>query len=141
MKVLTDLIEVPGNSSRSFPSERAAQSQVRGRVQFGWDPDDPYLQNVQFDSRIIRYDSSYCTSVFSLSGGGGIPTLSFALSEAASRRSGSGNRRWLWSRSVRKGDSRTGSRSNWIRSSSSSRNKFLFARYRDAKSLLRLTSS
>lgn len=50
---------------------------MRGRVQFGWDPDNPYLQNIQFDSRIIRYDPSYCTSVFSLSGGGDIPTLSY----------------------------------------------------------------
>lgn len=76
MKTISKSISVPGNSSRSFPSEQAAQNQPRGRIQFGWDPTDPYLRNVQFDSRLINYDSSYCTSVFDLSGGG-IPTLEY----------------------------------------------------------------
>jgi hypothetical protein len=76
VKVVTDSISVPGNASRSFATEQASQGQPRGRIQFGWDPVDPYLQNVQFNSKIINYDSSYCTSVFNLSGGG-IPTLSY----------------------------------------------------------------
>jgi hypothetical protein len=75
VKVLTDSISVPGNASRSFLTEQAALNQLRGRIQFGWDPLDPYLQNVQFDSRTINYDSSYCTSVFSPAGG--IPTLGY----------------------------------------------------------------
>lgn len=76
VKVVTDSISVPGNASRSFATEQASKGQPRGRIQFGWDPVDPYLQNIQFNSKIINYDSSYCTSVFNLSCDW-IPTLSY----------------------------------------------------------------
>lgn len=76
MKLLGDCISVPGNASRSFRSEHDAQSQPRGIVQFGWERNNPYLRNVHFDSRIVSYDSSYCTSVYGF-GGEDIPTLEY----------------------------------------------------------------
>ena len=52
-------------------------TQPRGRLQFGWAPEDLYLQNTKYQAGLIQFDRVYCTAVFGINGSNLIPTLGY----------------------------------------------------------------
>lgn len=75
--VVEEVLSVPGNSSRTFTTYTDAVSQPRGKIHLGWDVADPYLRNLFFDSGLIKFDDSYCTSVCGVTGSNLLPTLEY----------------------------------------------------------------
>ena len=76
-QVIEETLSVPGNSSRTFATYTDAVSQPRGQIRLGWDATDPYLRNLLFDSSLIKFDDSYCTSVCGVTGSDLLPTLDY----------------------------------------------------------------
>jgi len=75
--VVEEILSVPGNASRTFATYTDAVSQPRGEIHLGWDTADPYLRNLRFDSSLIKFDDSYCTSVCDVTGSNLLPTLEY----------------------------------------------------------------
>lgn len=70
-------LSVPGNSSRSFQTFSEAVIQPRGKIQFGWTSNNPYLHNIGYDTSLIQFDRAYCTAVCGIDGSNSIPTLDY----------------------------------------------------------------
>lgn len=68
---------VPANASRFFRSRDLAIEQPEGAISLAWDDADPYIFNAAFDSRLIRYDDAYCTSVVDIDRIVQVPTIGY----------------------------------------------------------------
>lgn len=79
--VSVEQLDVPGNASRSFSSAYLAMSQPRGFIKFGWEGENPYLRNLDYNPKIINFDQSYCTSRYSLSGSVTVQTLEYFVEQ------------------------------------------------------------
>lgn len=76
MTPLTQL-NVPENSSSSIQTYSEAVTQPRGRLQFGWAPEERYLRNTKYEECLIQFDRAYCTAVCCIDGSNSILTLDY----------------------------------------------------------------
>lgn len=77
LEIIGPSFQTPANGSRSFLTREEALKQPLGDVQFSWDTSDPYLFNINFDEKLILFDSSYNTSVSGFYTQTDIPTLNY----------------------------------------------------------------
>lgn len=68
---------IPANSSRYFSTAAIAKSQSTATINLATELEDLSVFNSEFNSKLIRYDSSYCTTVSSLTSSKVLPTLTY----------------------------------------------------------------
>lgn len=68
---------VPANSSRYFSTATIAKSQSTATINLATELENLSVFNSEFNSKLIHYDSSYCTTVSSLTSSKVLPTLTY----------------------------------------------------------------
>ena len=72
---------VPANASRFFSEESIAVKQPLAKVQLAYDLTNSILINAEYQSKLINYDSQYCTSVQDINGAYSSPTIKYIFKE------------------------------------------------------------
>lgn len=75
LEIIGPTFQTPANGSRSFTTLEVAKQEPLGSVQFCNDTLNPFIFNMDFDEKLILFDSDYNTSVADFSSKTNIPLL------------------------------------------------------------------